>query len=258
MSYNSINYRVTEAIATIELNRPDKLNAVDLDMRRELPDALTQAAGDDDVRAIIITGAGRGFCAGADLTGPSADKVSRKKTLELVAEFVEVFTRVDKPIIAAVNGAAAGVGLSLALCCDIRIASSESKFAAIWVKRGLVADGGASLLLPALVGMEFALELAFTGRMVLAQEAKDRGMVSRVVEPADLLPEAMRLASEIAAQPPITVELIKRIMTEGTRREFHQSLLRETYAQNICRGTQDHKEAVRAFVEKRRANFKGE
>lgn len=258
MSYNSLNYSVSDAIATIELNRPDKLNAVDLDMRREFPDALKRAADDDAVRVIILTGAGKGFCAGADLTGPKADQVSRKKTLEFVAEFVEVFSRVDKPIIAAVNGAAAGVGLSMALCCDIRIASSASKFAAIWVKRGLVVDGGASLLLPSLVGMEYALELALTGRVVSAQEAKDRGMVSRVVEPAELIPEARKLAGEIASQPPITVELIKRIMTEGMRRDFQQSLLRETYAQNICRGTQDHKEAVRAFVEKRPANFKGE
>lgn len=258
MSYNSLNYSVSDAIATIELNRPDKLNAVDLDMRREFPDALKRAADDDAVRVIILTGAGKGFCAGADLTGPKADQVSRKKTLEFVAEFVEVFSRVDKPIIAAVNGAAAGVGLSMALCCDIRIASSASKFAAIWVKRGLVVDGGASLLLPSLVGMEYALELALTGRVVSAQEAKDRGMVSRVVEPAELIPEARKLAGEIASQPPITVELIKRIMTEGMRRDFQQSLLRETYAQNICRGTEDHKEAVRAFVEKRPANFKGE
>ena len=258
MTYRSINYSVSDSVATIELNRPDKLNAVDLDMRRELPEALMSASEDDAVRVIVITGAGRGFCAGADLTGPKSAAVSRRKTLEFAADFMQVFSNIDKPIIAAVNGAAAGVGLSIALCCDIRVASSQSKFAAIWVKRGLVADGGASLLLPALVGMEFALELALTGRMVSAQEAKDKGMVSRVVEPAELMPEALRLAREIASQPPITVELIKRIMTEGTRREFRQSLLRETYAQNICRGTQDHQEAVQAFVEKRAAQFKGE
>ncbi|CAM5791725.1 enoyl-CoA hydratase/isomerase family protein [Ottowia pentelensis] len=255
--YVTLNYTIEDSIAVVELNRPHRLNAIDPDMRRELPDALRQANEAAEVRAIMITGAGKGFCAGADLGGKPPENASAGDALQLVGGFIEVFSAIDKPMVAAVNGAAAGVGLSIALACDIRVASTASKYSAIWVRRGLVADGGASLLLPTVIGMERALELTLTGKMISAADAKEYGLVSRVVEPEELVPAAMDLCREIATQPPIAVALVKRIMLERLRRDFRESLLLETYAQHVCRGTEDHKEAVCAFVEKRDAEFVG-
>ena len=167
------------------------------------------------------------------------------------------FEKVNKPIIAAVNGIAAGIGLTLTLACDIRIASTNGRFSAIWVKRGLIADGGATLLLPLAVGMEKALELSFTGEIIDAREAERIRLVSRVVPQEELMARAKELAQKIAGGPPISVELLKRVMWEKIRSQLREQLLFESYAQNICRTTQDQKEAVKAFMEKREPLFKG-
>lgn len=248
-------------VATLTLNRPDKLNAIDPGIRRNLPLALKEVQDDDEIRALIITGAGRGFCSGADVASTTAAGAeasnSRKQKLQLVGELVLGFERVNKPVIAAINGVAAGIGLSIALACDIRIASSAARFSAIWVKRGLIADGGASLLLPHIVGIEKALEMSMTGEMVDAPEAHRIRLVSRVVTPEALMDEARALASKLAAMPPISVELVKRVMLEKMRGQIREQLVLESYAQNVCRATEDQKEAVRAFVEKREPVFKG-
>lgn len=248
-------------VATLTLNRPDKLNAIDPGIRRNLPLALKEVQDDDEIRALIITGAGRGFCSGADVASTTAAGAeasnSRKQKLQLVGELVLGFERVNKPVIAAINGVAAGIGLSIALACDIRIASSAARFSAIWVKRGLIADGGASLLLPHIVGIEKALEMSMTGEMVDAPEAHRIRLVSRVVTPEALMVEARALASKLAAMPPISVELVKRVMLEKMRGQIREQLVLESYAQNVCRATEDQKEAVRAFVEKREPVFKG-
>jgi len=145
----------------------------------------------------------------------------------------------------------------MTLACDIRIASSAARFSAIWVKRGLIADGGASLLLPLTVGFEKALELCFTGEVINAQEAERIRMVSRVVPAEELMNKAKELAQKIAAGPPISVELVKRVMWEKIRNQLREQLFFESYAQNLCRTTQDQKEAVKAFMEKREPIFKG-
>jgi 2-(1,2-epoxy-1,2-dihydrophenyl)acetyl-CoA isomerase len=250
-------------VAILTLNRPDKMNALSAEMRESLPRALQEIQADDSVRAVILTGAGRGFCSGADVAVQAARaagqvaETGRQTLLQLVGSIILGFEKVNKPIIAAVNGIAAGVGLTMTLACDIRIASANARFAAIWVKRGLIADGGATLLLPLIVGMEKALELSFTGDIIDAREAERIRLVSRVVPHEELMSRAKELAQKIASGPPISVELMKRVMWEKIRNQLREQLLFESYAQNVCRGTQDQKEAVKAFMEKREPQFKG-
>ncbi len=250
-------------VAILTLNRPDKMNALSAEMREYFPRALQEVQEDDSVRALIITGAGRGFCSGADVAVQAARaagqvvETSRQTLLQLVGSIILGFEKVNKPIIAAVNGIAAGVGLTMTLACDIRLASANARFAAIWVKRGLIADGGATLLLPLVVGMEKALELCFTGDILDAREAERIRLVSRVLPPEELMSRAKELAQKIASGPPISVELVKRVMWEKIRNQLREQLLFESYAQNVCRGTQDQKEAVKAFMEKREPQFKG-
>jgi enoyl-CoA hydratase/carnithine racemase len=250
-------------VAVLTLNRPDKMNALSVEMREALPRALEEIQADDSVRAIILTGAGRGFCSGADVAVQAAraagqiTDTSRQTLLQLVGSFILAFEKVNKPVIAAVNGIAAGVGLTMTLTCDIRIASANARFSAIWVKRGLIADGGASLLLPLTVGMEKALELCFTGEVIDAREAERIRLVSRVVPAEELMTRAKELARKIAANPPISVELAKRVMWEKIRNQLREQLIFESYAQGLCRTTQDQKEAVKAFMEKREPQFKG-
>ncbi len=261
MTQDSLILEKDGHLAVLTLNRPDRLNAIDPVIRREFPRMLQEVQDDDAIRALVITGAGRAFCSGADLAalpgGVAAPPPSRQGKLALVGEFVQCFEKINKPVIAAVNGVAAGIGLTIALSCDVRIASADSRFCAVWVKRGLIADGGATLLLPLIVGLEKALELAMTGDMVDADEAARIGLVSRVVPADALIPSAIELARKMAAMPPISVELVKRVMMEKIRSQLREQFLLETYAQNVCRGTDDQKEAVRAFVEKREAVFKG-
>jgi 2-(1,2-epoxy-1,2-dihydrophenyl)acetyl-CoA isomerase len=250
-------------IAILTLNRPDKMNAINAEMRELFPRALQEVQEDDNLRALIITGAGRGFCSGADVAAQAARAAgqqvdtSRKTILALVGNLILAFEKINKPIIAAVNGIAAGVGLTITLACDLRIASTNARFAAIWVKRGLIADGGATLLLPLIVGMEKALELSFTGDIIDAQEAERIRLVSKVVPHEELMNRAKELAKKIASGPPISVELVKRVTWEKIRNQLREQLLLESYAQNVCRTTQDQKEAVKAFMEKREPQFKG-
>ena len=250
-------------VAVLTLNRPEKMNAINADMRMHFPLALQEVQDDDSIRALIVTGAGRGFCSGADVAAQAAknampqEEVSRNAILKLVGELILGFEKINKPVIAAINGIAAGIGLTLTLACDIRLASASARFSAIWVKRGLIADGGATLLLPLVVGMEKALELSFTGDIIDANEAERIGLVSRVVAHEELMNRANELAEKIANNPPISTELVKRLMWEKIRNRLREQLLLETYAQNLCRTTKDQKEAVNAFIEKREPQFKG-
>jgi len=263
MESNDLILEKDGQVAILTLNRPEKMNAISAEMRASLPRTLEEVQEDDNLRALIITGAGRGFCSGADVAvqaaraaGLQAD-TSRKSILQLVGSLILGFEKINKPVIAAVNGIAAGIGLTITLACDIRIASANARFAAIWVKRGLIADGGATLLLPLIVGMEKALELSFTGEVIDAREAERIRLVSRVVPHEELMDRAKELARKIAGGPPIAVELVKRVMWEKIRNQLREHLMFESYAQGVCRTTQDQKEAVKAFMEKREPQFKG-
>lgn len=263
MSSKEVILEKDNHIGILTLNRPDKLNAISVEMRETLPLALQEVQKDDELRALIITGAGRGFCSGADVAHMAErakgqqTATSRKTILSLVGNLALGFENINKPIIAAVNGIAAGIGLTISLLCDIRIASSEARFGAVWIKRGLIPDGGATLLLPIILGLEKALELAFTADIINSQEAERIRLVSRVVPPEVLMKQAKELAQKIVQVPAVSVELAKRVMWEKIRNNLRTQLMIESYAQNICRTTQDQKEAVRAFIEKRDPQFKG-
>lgn len=260
MEYEDLLLEKEDGIATITLNAPDKLNALTMEMRRSLLLATDEVAKDDEVRVVIVTGAGRGFCSGAYLGGGAQGEPSRSQRLEVLgpAFGAEAFFKMDKPVIAAINGVAAGAGYALALSMDIRIASETARFGAVFVLRGLVPDCGITYWLPRIVGTSKALELMFTGEIIDAAEAERLGIVSRVVPPDDLMPATRELAAKIAQQPPIPVELTKRIVYRSMADDVARHLDLETWAQRICNQSEDSREAIRAFLEKRPpAPFKG-
>lgn len=263
MEYKEILLEKEGGVAILTFNRPEKLNALSFSMRGEIHAAMQEVQEDDGVRALIVTGAGRGFCSGADVAIQAAriagqlEETSRKTILEMVGSVLLALEKVNKPVIAAINGVAAGVGLSFALACDIRIASEEARFSAIWVRRGLIPDGAATYLLPMLVGIDRALEMSFTGEMIDAAEAERIRLVTRVVPAAELMVRAKELARKIADGPPIAMELIKKVMWEEVRNNIRKHLIFESYSQNVCRKTQDHREGSLAAKEKRPAKFKG-
>ena len=263
MECNDLLLEKERHIAVLTLNRPNKLNAISGEMREFFPLAFQEVQDDEDMRALVITGAGRGFCSGADVSVQAARAAgqqvvsNRNDVLELVGEFVLAFEKINKPVIAAINGVVAGVGLTMTLLCDIRMASSDARFSAIWVKRGLIPDGGATFLLPMVVGLDRALQLSYTGDIIDALEAEKINLVTSVVPPDELMSKAKELAGRIAGMPPITVEMSKKLMWDEIRSKVRQYLLYESYGQNVCRNTQDQKEAVKAFMEKREPLFKG-
>jgi 2-(1,2-epoxy-1,2-dihydrophenyl)acetyl-CoA isomerase len=263
MTYKCLLYEVKDGVATLTLNRPDRLNALGDTLREDLLDAVTRTAADADVRVMMLTGAGKGFCAGGDVKAmdegrqagrerPVLDKIAPSRDRTLLA-----MRDAPQPIIAAINGAAAGAGMNLALACDLRIASTAAKFSQAFVKRGLHPDWGGTYFLPRVVGMAKACELIFTGDLIDAQEALRLGLVGRVVAPEELMPAADELARKIAAGPPLAIRLAKRALYHNADCDLRQALEFETFAQNICQDTEDAREGVRAFVEKRAPVFRG-
>jgi enoyl-CoA hydratase/carnithine racemase len=262
-SYKCLLYEVKDGIATLTLNRPERLNALGDTLRDDLQDAITRSAEDPDVRVLIVTGAGKGFCSGGDVKAMSERKESGsgRPLIEKVApgrdKTVLAFRDTPKPVIAAVNGAAAGAGMNLALACDIRLASTTAKFAQAFVRRGLHPDWGGTYFLPRIVGVAKACEMIFTGEIVDAQEALRLGIVSSVHAPEDLMPAAHALARKMADGPPIAIRLAKRAIYHNLDCDLRQALEFETFAQNICFETEDAAEGIRAFVDKRAPVFRG-
>ena len=262
MTYKCLLYEVKDGIATLTLNRPERLNALGDTLRDDLQDAITRAS-DDDVRVIIVTGAGKGFCSGGDVKAMSERKESGsgRPLMEKVApgrdRTVLALRDCPKPIIAAVNGAAAGAGMNLALACDMRLASTAAKFAQAFVKRGLHPDWGGTYFLPRIVGTARACEMIFTGEVIDAPEALRLGIVSAVHAPEELMPAALSLARKMADGPPIAIRLAKRAIYHNLDCDLRQALEFETFAQNICFDTEDAAEGIKAFVEKRAPSFRG-
>ena len=261
--YKCLLYAVENAVATLTLNRPERLNALGDTLREDLHGAVLRAAADPGIRAIVLTGAGKGFCSGGDVKAmhearearaerPVLDKVAPLRDRVLLA-----MRDAAQPIIAAVNGAAAGAGMNLALACDIRLAATTARFGETFVKRGLHPDWGGTYFLPRIVGMAKASELIFTGDLIDAQEALRLGIVSAVYPPEDLLPAAHDLARKIAAGPPIAIRLARRALHHNQAADLRESLEFETFAQNVCFETDDAREGIRAFVEKRAPRFQG-
>lgn len=257
-----IEMNETSGVATILLNRPDKLNAFVGTMREELLDALTRAASESTVRVVVITGAGRAFCSGGDVAymqglQKAGDEDPFRELLEAGRRIVTSIRAMPKPVIAQVNGVAAGAGCNLALACDYRIASDTAQLGETFVKIGLHPDWGGSYLLPRLVGPSRALEIMMTGRMVPATEAVAIGMVDRIV-PADQLPaETAMLATSIAAGPPIAISGVKRSLYASELNLLESHLDLETHIQLEAFRSADSAEGMQAFFEKRSPVFTG-
>jgi enoyl-CoA hydratase/carnithine racemase len=255
MAYQQIRFEVADRVATLTLNRPERRNAWNRGMGMEIRDALRAADERDDVRAVVVTGAGRDFCVGADLEGGGTvfDEARSAEGGRLSLKAWEI----RKPVIAALNGAVAGVGATLPLQWDIRLAGESTRITFVFVKRGLVPEAASTWLLPRLVGMSRAADLLLTGRLVGAQEALAMGLVSRVVPDAELLPTAQAVAHEIAEQTaPVAVALTKRLLWHMAG-EADPAAAERLDAQTFAWATQspDAKEGIRAFLEKRAARW---
>jgi 2-(1,2-epoxy-1,2-dihydrophenyl)acetyl-CoA isomerase len=250
-------------VLTVTFNRPEVLNAFNDQMSAELRDALRQAERDATVRCIVLAGSGRGFSAGQDLGAfkerertPGAHSI-RDHLRNTYNELVTRMRGLEKPIIASINGVAAGVGLSLALACDIRIAADNAVFTTGFSRIGLIPDGGMSYMLPLLVGIGRAADLAFTSDRIDAAEAHRLGLVSRVV-PADQLGEATQaLAKQLSEMPTRAIGLTKRAFNRAILPDLAEWLDYEAHMQEIASRTEDHQEGVQAFLEKRKATFTG-
>jgi 2-(1,2-epoxy-1,2-dihydrophenyl)acetyl-CoA isomerase len=249
------------AIATLVLNRPERLNALLPTLVLSFPRAIEDVRKDDAIRVLIMTGAGRAFCAGGDVGTKGKDKtyqeLSQRWSRFLIGPVAISLRNFEKPTIAAINGAAVGAGVSLFLACDITIASENAKFGLAFVKVGLVPDAGATYFLPRKVGISKAIELMCTGDIINAEEAEQIGLVSRVVPQDKLMEEVRELAEKLAKGPPIAIGLIKRAAYKSLDNNLEQQIDFEDYAQSLCFKTEDHKEGARSFMEKREAVFKG-
>lgn len=254
-------------IVTLTLNRPEMRNPItDVDMIEALLSALNRLENDRNARVAILTGAGKGFSSGGNIHAmkpggnlnggdPATTRLNYKNGIQ---KLPLAFAALEVPVIAAVNGAAIGAGCDLTCMCDLRIASEHAKFAESFVKLGLIAGDGGAWLLPRVIGWSKAAEMALTGDAISAQEALACGLVSSVVPESELLQAAHTLALRIAANPPHAVRMTKRLLWEGRRSDLASLLEQAAAMQAIAHTTQDHSEAVSAFLEKRLPHFKGE
>jgi enoyl-CoA hydratase/carnithine racemase len=255
MNYQTIVLERKDFISTITLNRPDRLNALNDQMADELNDVALSIDGDDEVRVVVITGAGRAFCAGADLR---AERTGRSEIGHGLAERIfTAFNSIEKPIIASINGVAVGGGCTMTLSCDIRIASEEAKFQLPFTRLGICTELGSTYLLPRLIGMGKASELLLMSKMIDAKEAKEIGLVNQVVPADELVKTTHEMASSIAKFPPLSVKMNKRGLRQAMTTDLPSQLQYEALATAYLSSTEDAKEAIKAFREKREPVYKG-
>ncbi len=264
MAYENLVLEVGDDIATITLNRPEKLNALSHGLQLEMLDVCNKLKNDDSVRAIVWTGAGRGFCSGADLTGPRPTEAPEPSWQQMLDEDSWVGRQakavyfIDKPTIAAVNGVAAGAGMSLALACDIRVGSPNTRFKTVFIERSLAPDAGMTYFLPRIVGSGNALDLILTSRNVEADEALRMGLLQRIVPADSLVAKAQAIAKQIAAHPPLAAMASKRSVQHSLDTNLADQLRFEMRAIELARrATNDARESGLAFREKRPARYTG-
>jgi 2-(1,2-epoxy-1,2-dihydrophenyl)acetyl-CoA isomerase len=259
-TFTAVRWRVADGVGTITLDRPEALNSLEASLKRDLLAVLSEARRDPAVRVVILTGAGRAFCAGQDLKerlAPDAAPLD-VEVRERYDPIVLAIRRLPKPIIAAVNGVAAGAGAALAFACDLRIAAEEASFVLAFGRIGLVPDSGASWFLPRIVGAARAAELLYLPDPLPAAEALRIGLVSRVVPGEQLLTETEALARRLAAGAPLALALTKRALDRSLEVGLAEALDHEASLQGIAGRSADHAEGLAAFVEKRAPRFRGE
>jgi len=256
--YDTVLTEDREGVRVITLNRPDVLNAFDAKLGEELLDALAKADGDAQVRCVVLTGAGRAFCSGADLRGHTPGETSLGALLR--ARYNRIILRLrttEKPVVAAVNGVAAGAGCNLALAADLRVASDRASFIEVFTRVGLIPDSGGTWLLPRFVGVGRALEMMFFAEPVDAAAAERLGLVNRVVPADDLMPRALEWAARLAQGPTRAYGLIKRGVDRALALDLRGALEYEAYLQEIAGRSEDHREGVAAFLAKRAPAYVG-
>jgi 2-(1,2-epoxy-1,2-dihydrophenyl)acetyl-CoA isomerase len=259
MNYQFLLYTIQDGVATITLNRPDVFNALNDEITYELQDALKQVAKDENVRVVILTGAGKAFCSGQDLKAASGQQ--KRSFIDSLHKrynpIIRAMRNLPKPIVCRLNGVAAGAGCSLALACDVIVAQEEAQLIEVFVNIGLVPDSGSSFFLPKLVGMNKAFELCSMGTRVKAKEAQAMGLINKAV-PAEELDSAVKFYTDYYAQAPTkAIGLMKKMLNRAASSNLDDMLEYEAYCQEIAGSSADYKEGVQAFLEKRKANFKG-
>ncbi len=262
MASAELTYENSDHAAIITLNRPDKLNALSAGLRAALASALDEAATDDNVRAIVLTGNGRGFCSGADLTSgdasPEPTQAQRLDEFGWMGRQAMSIYNLDKPVIAAVNGVAAGAGMSLALSCDMRIGSENTRFKAVFIERNLSPDSGMSFFLPRIVGQSRAADIIYTSRPIGAEEAHRIGLLDRLTEHDCLLETALEVAAAMAQWPPLALRSSKRVLQYSIENPLENSLRNEMAGLSYAgRAKNDAKESQAAFLEKRKPTYTG-
>jgi 2-(1,2-epoxy-1,2-dihydrophenyl)acetyl-CoA isomerase len=264
VAYECLEYDVSEHIATVTFNRPEKLNSLNGVLRDEIHSACDQIREGDDIRIAIFTGKGRGFCAGADLTGPrpdAAETTSQNERLDdlgWVGRLASDIYQLGKPTIAVMNGVAAGAGMSISLACDLRVGSAVSRFKTVFAERGLSPDTGMSYFLPRLIGYGRAADLIFTSRDVHGEEAYRLGLLDRFVAQGEMMSCAREVALQMASLPPMAIRSSKRVLQHNMDLDFHRALINESSGLQFARRSpNDQKEQRASFLEKRKPNFTG-
>jgi 2-(1,2-epoxy-1,2-dihydrophenyl)acetyl-CoA isomerase len=261
MAYETIVLERSGGITTLRLNRPESMNAIDLVMRKELVQALDELAVDANTRVLILSGTGDHFCAGGDIRMMQSRRLTAEEGRIRVGGLNRVITRLagmPQPTIAMVDGAAVGAGTTLALCCDLVIASDRARFGQPFWKIGLVPDGGGTWLLPRIIGMARAKQMIFTAEIMGAAEAGRIGLVNEVVPTADLRRVTEELAAKIAAAPPAVLRMTKQMLNKSIGTDLSAALELEALSQGIAISSEDHHEGVAAFLEKRKPKFTGQ
>lgn len=260
-TYEAIQFTVENQVAWITLNRPDARNAINDAMREEVLAALADARTNPDIRTVVITGAGKGFCTGADLSGRGGGPVGPGAAREMMRtrsqRLIRAVWELEKPVIAAVNGVAAGLGAHLAFASDLIIAAADARFIEVFVRRGIAVDAGGAFLLPRLIGLAKAKELVFFGEDLSADDALRIGLINRVAAPDQLLQLTREWAEKLAQGPTYAIGMSKHLLNRSLQSDLDTAFEEEAFAQCLVTQSEDTKEGMRAFMEKRQPKFTG-